>query len=123
MSINPDLYLRNRIHDEKAREFLLKVLGKEEALKLIRGTDVLVVHDDFIELWETNCYVHVDVRYGRYEIVDEEKGTCQDGPDVWRVYKEKYRIYPPAIIRHYKTPDRVYDGWEKIIILLPKTQQ
>jgi predicted ATP-dependent Lon-type protease len=120
MRVNIDEYLRNRIRDKEALSFLLQVLHKEEAVKVIRRADIRVIRDNYIELEETNCYRHVNVIYGKSEIVDEIRSTCQDGPDIWTVYIEKIRIYAPAIIEHYKEPDRVYGGWREIIILLPK---
>jgi len=114
-------YLKNRLKDNEAVEFVTKTLGKK-AIELIRGRPVEVIRKQYIELWETNCYTHVVVLYGKAEIVDEEEDVCHDGPDVWRVMKEKIRIYPPAVIKRYKEPDRVYAGWTRIIILLPPKQ-
>ena len=115
-------YIKNKVPDREAREFIVEVLGHKKAIELIRGRPVEIVRKQYIELWETHCYVHVRIITGKAEIVDEATDVCQDGPDVWRVMKEKIRIYPPAIIYHYKEPDRVYAGWTKIIILLPPKQ-
>ncbi len=120
MKINPDLYLWNRIGNKEAIDLLIKYAGsKEKAVKLILGKKVKVMRREYIDMTETNCYIHVRVLTGKYELIDEKTGYCQDGPDAWSVDNEVYRIYAPAIIEHYKEPDRVYRGWEKIIILLP----
>ncbi len=119
MNVNVEEYLKRRVQDEEAIKLLLEHFKPEEAVKLLRGADVRVVRQEYLELWEEHCYVHVNVLHGKYEVVDEQKNYCQDGPDIWTVYQELLRIYPPAIIKYYKTPDRVYSGWKEIIILLP----